>query len=297
MITQRTALTQRPRAFTLIELLVVVAVIAILISALLPALSSVRSAAQLTQDMSNVRQLTTATLAVSDNNDKRLPAAAYNNAPATEGGTGNCPNRNQLPDGSTVSTTAAGGFPIELDIWQAIGGSLDGYMDDPKGVWRSPAAQDSPDDNYAISGDEPFDGLEPDDIFKPNYFYMSTAHWITLPPGAFGFYPEQWTTRNIANLRTAAIRQSPSTVTVFVNESTSFHTDSNDIYTNFANGVEERHLSNFGYLDGHVETQEFNDLRGYFDALSRPIAQNLYTVPIRDTPHWDAAQTLPNPPQ
>lgn len=55
--------------FTLIELLVVVAVLAILISVLLPALSSVRVAAQRTQNNVNLRSVHTAMLAFGDTND------------------------------------------------------------------------------------------------------------------------------------------------------------------------------------------------------------------------------------
>ena len=61
------------RAFTLIELLVVISIIALLISILLPALSAARSAAQLVQCGSNIRQANLAILMYADDYDERPP--------------------------------------------------------------------------------------------------------------------------------------------------------------------------------------------------------------------------------
>ena len=61
------------RGFTLIELLVVVAIIALLISILLPALGNARSQAKEAMCRSNLHQLALATVRYSDDNEGRLP--------------------------------------------------------------------------------------------------------------------------------------------------------------------------------------------------------------------------------
>ena len=59
-------------AFTLIELLVVISIIALLISILLPALSSARDAAKMTQNLSNMRQIQIGLTTYANDNDSSL---------------------------------------------------------------------------------------------------------------------------------------------------------------------------------------------------------------------------------
>lgn len=67
----------RRYGFTLIELLVVVAIIALLIAILMPALSRARYSARLVVEMSNIRQMTTLTLMYAVDNTTNLPIGHY----------------------------------------------------------------------------------------------------------------------------------------------------------------------------------------------------------------------------
>lgn len=97
------------RGFTLVELLVVIAVVALLVGVLLPALGTARSAAQTAACMSNLRQLVLAQAAYSEDHKGRL-----------------------------VTYGLAHG-PVELDESLAWLEDLREYLDPIEGVTRSPA--------------------------------------------------------------------------------------------------------------------------------------------------------------
>src|SRR4051812_39645087 len=64
------------RAFTLVELLVVVGIIAVLISLLLPSLNRARESARQVQCLSNLRQISMATISYCNNNKGKYPGRA-----------------------------------------------------------------------------------------------------------------------------------------------------------------------------------------------------------------------------
>ncbi len=266
--------------FTLIELLVVISIIALLVGILLPALGAARESAKLVQCLSNVRQLATASNAYLVDYRDTTPAAHHNN----DGGI------------SPKGTGQQPGTPLSngLTVWPSIGAALESYMPvDGEEFYRCPSAEGSPDDNWAYTGDDPFDGTDADDVFKPNYFYMSTGQWINLAPNT-SWYPQVWSVRNAAGLNLGAISQSASQVVLFVDESTSHHTDSTDIYNrNAAGQLSVNDRSNFGYTDGHGETKNFGNLREYFEELPDAIDQTQFGVNFRNSSHWPLRDDFP----
>ncbi|MBX3110463.1 MAG: prepilin-type N-terminal cleavage/methylation domain-containing protein [Fimbriimonadaceae bacterium] len=75
------------KAFTLIELLVVIAIIAILAAILFPVFAQAKTAAKKTQDLSNMKQIGTATAIYLGDNDDTYPSAYYyNNDTNSSGG-------------------------------------------------------------------------------------------------------------------------------------------------------------------------------------------------------------------
>jgi len=107
-MTNRRPVALRNSGFTLIELLVVIAIIAILASMLLPALARAKDKTQNTRDLSNVKQILTATAMFAGDNEDFMPHPTWGGA-----GSG--------PSGWAYASPAVAPIPGIANPFQAAG--------------------------------------------------------------------------------------------------------------------------------------------------------------------------------
>lgn len=148
------------RGFTLIELLVVIAIIALIAAILFPVFSKTRAKARQTSCASNLRQLSIAVLAYTQDNDECLPFLVYN-------------DRDHLGDDWQTSTRA---YVKSAAVWQCPDASeyaMNGtycrsfglpYMTEPSGYAYNETAAAS-----TLSGQIDADGPTNGKSFSPAF--------------------------------------------------------------------------------------------------------------------------------
>ena len=254
------------RGFTLIELLVVIGIIAVLIAILLPALTTAREAGRRAVCLSNVRQLTAATLMYLNDNHQVLPDAGSTNSFETPVS----PVAEHKPEWTTLGPDSY--------VLPSIGSLLARYLDPSGRSWRCPSA---PDDSFTLVYPNPFDGFSSPSEFRPNYNYMSGKEFFALAsfggPFSDEFKLPEWAVRNVSGLRVSRaipLGQTQTQVVLFQDRESTYHSRGRqNIYTHAGDW---HYYANYGYLDGHAEAHEYRNVNEYLATVHHPIPQRWF---------------------
>ena len=255
-------------AFTLVELLVVIGILAILIALLLPSLNNAREAARRVNCLSNVRQLTAATLMYAAENQQYLPEAASANTPLESA---ICPRARAMPPWRP--------YAADRYVLPSIGALLDKYLKNDARMWACPSA---PDGSYIREGSDPYAGHLAPNEFLPNYNYMAGKevfnNAVLGGPIASTYMLRQWASRNVSGLRMSRVAPTPrvdsSRIVLFHDRASVYHSRGNrNIYTHPGNG---EYYASYGYLDGHAQGQPYKNKQDYLGQMHPAIPQKWF---------------------
>ncbi len=301
--------SSRRRAFTLVELLVVIGIIALLIGILLPTLNRARSSAKVVACLSNVRQLGTGIAGYVAEEQGSLPEAVYNNKTGLLSPVGvstargmDMPTWFEFPNsGFSFGSFGNPAAAPTVYILPTIGEALIPFNDESgEGVWQCPngGADYNAKDPFEVDGDNPLTGTTAPNVWLPNYYYQANKLYLPFsnpsvattrvksPDGvAAPFNAADWTVRNVSGLKAAAARPlegGGSDVVVFGEYKSTFHTSSDKDVYQLQEDEETEYLGNYAYLDGHGETQRYEDRDGYMAQLHNPIPQKWFGVNFQE---------------
>jgi prepilin-type N-terminal cleavage/methylation domain-containing protein/prepilin-type processing-associated H-X9-DG protein len=232
------------RGFTLIELLVVVAIIAVLVAMLLPALATAREAAKRTVCASNQSQVGKAILTYAQDNKDMIPPFVYTGHAYSSMGCKMYSDRFEA---------------LALLVKKPIGGSSIGYLMNadplmcPSDTQRAPYQE--PNGGWAKWPDNNF-GMDPDTSYMISYWY-----WYVDPLGRRYFEPtdavgteDGWQRYSVSNAKSFWEDANPSKACIIYDQG---YISPDDLY------YPQFHPGGWNvlYLDGHVKWHNYDDIR------------------------------------
>lgn len=309
--------TRRIRGFTLTEMLVVLGIILVLTGILIPAVTSARRQARLTECQSRLREIGRAFQAYFQDYDDAMPIASSTNSldsPMSAVGLKDSavntfkPYQGSViptdPDSASMATLPGYYFPLP-----PVASRLEKYLPVRQATWACPTQRSV---RSGMSGgfrtnlyiqraqsfppeiDEPGLGLStPDAEFRGGYQYMGGLEFlISLRSNATHhvdarkkYHYDEFVARNIAGLRLTELRsvrgESPSDVVVLFDINPMAHSKTAEEFWNEDfRTFRGDYRMNVLFTDGRVEQRAFKSVEEFFKQVHAPIRQIWYREPL-----------------